>query len=69
VFIVKTGVFKRRVALISLLACGSVLAADDELRSFTEEGRRLATQIVSQVRGELVKRVGRESSEILEKIA
>lgn len=58
-FIVKTSVLKRRVALISLLACGSVLAADDELRSFTEEGRRLATQIVSQVRGELVKELER----------
>jgi hypothetical protein len=44
-----------------LLFFGSVAAgaADDDLRSFTEESRKLAGQMLSQVRGELLREVER----------
>jgi hypothetical protein len=47
------------LALLAGLQAAAAAASEDELRGFAEEGRRLAGQIVGQVRGELLKELER----------
>ena len=42
-----------------LLACQPASASEDELRTFTEEGRKLSTQLLTQIRGELTRELER----------
>jgi hypothetical protein len=47
------------VAMLAALAAGPLRAADDDLRGLVEESRRIASQLLGQVRGELVKELER----------
>ncbi|MBI2276402.1 MAG: DUF3365 domain-containing protein [Dechloromonas sp.] len=47
------------VALAVSLAASSAWAADDELRGLVEESRKISSQLLGQIRGELVKELER----------
>lgn len=51
--------WRRSVLVFLLFACRLGIAAEDDLRSFTDEGRRLATQLLTEIRGELTKELER----------
>lgn len=57
--IVNAGQFRLGSILMSMLVVGAVMAADEDMRGFSDEGRRLANLITSQVRSELVKELER----------
>lgn len=47
------------VAVLAALAAGPLRAADDDLRGLVEESRRIASQLLGQVRSELIKELER----------
>lgn len=51
--------WRRSVLVFLLFSCRLGVAAEDDLRSFTDEGRRLATQLLTEIRGELTKELER----------
>lgn len=55
----KMASFHLGAALSALLLSPPAAANEDELKSFTDDARRLAAQITTQVRGEMVKEVER----------
>lgn len=52
------GIRSRRLALVAVLIAPAALA-DDGLKAFTDEARKVATQLLTQVRSELTKELER----------